>query len=171
MKENTNNKIAFCWGCYSPLTGDKLRYCNPDCEMAKGKRTNANDLGFNKIWVYLNKGMLDLAKGQGIEPHAFSAFIHTGHDLMGIAMFDRQSLETIGDNERNTYDAYYREITALFPHPLHSSHDEDGMREVGLLGYLSDNYGITTEKNIAQAIGTIVGIEDLTNPIELFNTL
>lgn len=177
MTENTKNKIAFCWGCYSPLVGDRLRYCNPDCEMRKGTREAARETPVQEVWVYLNKGMLDLARGQGIEPRAFSAMIHTSHDLMGVALFDRDALETIGDNERNTYDAYWREIPQSIPVPnleeaaVRELYDPIAMREEGLLGYLSDHYGIATERKVAAAIGEFTIREGKANPIELFNTL
>lgn len=180
MAQRTNNKIFFCWACMGPLTGDKTMFCDEHCAARYGKQQSARDLGKEKIEVYLNKSMLDLCRGEKVMPHEFSGFIHTGHDMVGIAVFDEAELETIGDAVAGTYDGYWRGINRLNTsfeelssgerragHP----HQPRKMREVGILSYLCDEYGISTEKNIAAAIGELVVEEGLKDAIELFNSL
>lgn len=169
MKENPNNKVFFCWGCRAPLTGAKTMFCNETCAAAYGKRQSARDLGKTKVGVYLNKSMLDLATGQHIFPHEFSGFIHTGHDLTGVAVFDKDELETIGDNECITYDAFWREVGRL--NVSLEPHNPKEMRDEGILGYLCDHFGISTERNIASAIGELVLLEGARDAIELINSL
>jgi hypothetical protein len=169
MKENTNNKIAFCWACGSPLTGNKTMFCNETCAASYGRIQSNRDLGKKKMWVYLNKGMLDLARFNGAQAHECSAFIHTGHDLVAVALFDTDALDAIGDNELLTYEAYWREVGRL--NISIEPHHPKQMRDEGILGYLCDHFGISTEKHIACAIGELVVVEGLKDPIELFNSL
>jgi len=163
-----------------PLTGDKTMFCDEHCAAVYGRKQSERDLGRVKIAVYMNKSMLDLCRGEKVMPHEFSGFIHTGHDMVCVALFDRDEIETIGDAVSNTYDGYWREIGRLntsfedlsggerrLGHP----HRPRKMREVGILSYLCDEYGLSTEKNVAAAIGEIVNGEGLRDGIELFNSL
>jgi hypothetical protein len=121
------------------------------------------------MWVYLNKNMLDLAKSQKVIPYQFSYLFYSGHELVGVAEFETDELNSIGDHESNVYDAWWREIgkinISLEPHTPHI------MREEGILSYLCDGYGLSTEKNVALAIGEITNIEGCANPLELINSL
>lgn len=171
--ENTKNKIFLCWNCYAPQTGDRKQWCNDLCEQAWKEKRKARDMGWVKVFAYLNKSMLDIAAGQGIHPHRFSGFFHTGHDLMAVALYDRPELEQIGDNEMNTYDAYWREVQ--WPGQLEKGskiepYDPDEMRDDGLLSYLQ-RFEIRTEKQIASAIGLLTEMEGCDDPIHFINTL
>lgn len=170
MKENTNNKIFVCWNCYGPLTGEQTQFCaNNMCESAWNKKQATRDLGKIKIWVYLNKAMVELAKGERVEPHALSGFISTGHDLMAVAQYDEADLESISDAECNTYDAYWRGLNRL--NISIEPHHPINMRKQGMLSYLCDNWGISTEKNVAAAIGELVVLEGHRTPVAFFNSL
>lgn len=173
-KANTKNKIAFCWACTAPLTRDNLQFCNDTCAAAWDQKRRTRDMGKRKEYVYLNKSMLDLAIGEGVMPHEWSAFIHTGHDMVGVALFDEGHIQSIPDAECNTYDAYYREIPrgeSEEPEVNLEPHDGRAMREEGILGYLCDHFGIRTERKIAEAIAELCELENVPDPIELINTL
>lgn len=181
LKERTNNKIALCQNCMGVLTPAQQKFCNNYCQRAKTEIQAERDRGSVKIWVYLNKNMLDLAKSEHVLPHEFSHFIWSGHELTGVARFDVGALEGIGDLQANTYDAWWREIDRLNTSFERLSQDNQGkggkghrprvMRRTGLLSYLCDEYGLSTEKNIALAIGEITEEEGLANPLILFNSL
>jgi hypothetical protein len=175
MKERTNNKVFFCWGCAMPLTGDKTMFCEESCAATYGQRQSKRDLGKVKVWAYLNKSMLDLAIGERAEPHEFSGFFHTGNDLMGVALFDRDQIEAITQAEQSASDAYWREIPEnsqdiIMRNDL-MDHDENALRAHGLQSYVFERTGSFNEITIAKAIADIVVLEKLKDPIELFNTL
>jgi hypothetical protein len=170
-KERMTNKIAFCWGCFAPLTGDKTMFCTETCAATYGKRQSNRDLGWVKVWVYCNKAMLNVAIGEGIWPHEMSAFIHTGNDMTCVALFDQKPFFDIPDSQASVYDAYYREIAPFEAEASLEPHNPTEMRDEGILSYLCDHFGIRTERDIARAIPELVRLEGLKDPIELFNTL
>jgi len=169
MKPTTQNKIAFCQYCHGVLTQYQDNFCNEVCEKTK-KQFEAERPGVaRKLWVYLNKNMLDLTQSQKVEPYQFSYFFYSGHELVGVAQFDTDELEGIGDHETNVYDAWWREIgrlnTSIEPHRPQT------MRKDGILSYLCDEHGISTEKNVACAIGELTAYEGHENPLQLINSL
>lgn len=173
-KKRTNNKITFCFNCIGVLTSAQDNYCNAACEGGKRDSMALKDIGKPKMWVYLNKNMLDLAKSQHISAYEFSYFFWSGHELVGVACFDEGELQSIGDHETNVYDAWWREIGRLNTsfHGLGGKHHRPRvMRELGLLSYLCDEYGLSTEKNIALAIGELTEEEGWDAPADLINSL
>lgn len=177
----TTCKIVFCQNCFGPVparyttidTQEQLIeqiFCNDFCRDKALDHESKRPSDTKLMYVYLNKNMLDLAKSNGVRPAGISFFIWSGHELVGIAQYDEAELNTISDREANTYDAWYRPISQL-----NISIEEDYrpriMRDYGLLAYLSDEIGISAERNIAAAIGTISDIEGHDSPIMFFDTL
>lgn len=181
MKPRTENKIVLCQNCYGTLTPAQDTFCNNGCRRAKADAQAERDLGKEKMWVYLNKSMLDLCRGERVIPHEFSMMIYTGNEPVLVACFDKDQLLTIGDSMANTYDGWYREISRLNTSFASLSENDKGegghphqprvMRREGLLSYLCDHYGISTERNVAAAIGTLTQEEGHESPLLLFNTL
>lgn len=169
MSQIANNKVAFCMECLSVLTPFKDRFCTDQCHAKHTKRQEERPER-RKNWIYLNKNMLDILKSNGAMPHEISFFFYTGNELVGIAVYDEQDIEEkVGDHEAIAYDAWMRPIAhsdqTLEPH------DGEQMREEGLLSYLCDNFGIRTEKNVANAIGTLADIEGFQSPVSFINSL
>lgn len=166
----TNNKIAFCQRCYGVLTPENDETCDDLCRQKRAEAQAARDTTKKKIWVYLNKEMLDLLHLNKIEPHEFSYFFYTGFSLVGVAVYDEEDIVgKISDREAEAYNAFWREVTgtnvSLEPHEPHT------MRREGILSYLCNRHGISTERNVAAAIGELTGIEGLASPIDLINSL
>lgn len=173
MRENTNNKVFFCINDGSPLHGDQMRYCSKECEIQDDERRKARDLGAARTYAYLNTAMLNLCVGQGIRPHRLSGFIHTGHDLMGVALFDAAEIETIGDAEMSNYDAYWRRIPSaaeMDAVTFGDAYDPLKLRNAGIFAFLHE-YDIRTEKQIARALRELTEHEDRLSPIEFLNSL
>jgi len=152
-----------------PVTDVQGNWCSTFCQSKKIDEQAARDMGKKKIWVYLNKNMLDLAKSQKVEPHEFSYLFYSGHELVGVACYDEDELNSIGDHETNVYDAWWREVGRL--NISLEPHTPATMRRDGILSYLCDRFGLSTEKNIALAIGDLTVIEGFESPIELINSL
>lgn len=154
---------------FNKIDPEQQKFCNEHCYKKKVERDNRRGQK-DTIFVYLNKNMLDLAKSQGVLPLEFSFFIWSGHELAGVACFVDKELESIGDHETNTYDAWWREI-GLLNIDIAQEFSSGEMREVGILSYLCDYFGISTEKNVACAIGSITILEGQRSPIQFFDTL
>lgn len=158
--------------CLGVLTAHDGFFCNEYCRRAHKEYAEEHKED-KPIYVYMNLQMLELAKSEYIKPHSFSMFLYTGHSLVCVAKFEESELLTIGDEEATAYDGWWREVGQLntsFKNIGDKDHRPLVMREIGILSYLCDEYGISTEKNIACAIGSIAYEEGIT-PIELFNTL
>ena len=156
------------------LTRYQKDFCHIACRNGKRDSEMERAESKNKIWVYLNKNMLDLAKSQKVIPYQFSYFIFSGHELVGVAEFELSELESIGDHETNAYDAWWREIGRLntsFESLGEKPHRPIVMRREGILSYLCDEYGLSTERNVACAIGEMMHEEGLFTPLALINSL
>ena len=169
MKKRTDNKIALCQNCFGTLTPAQDTFCTNGCRQAKADAQANRDLGRKKIWVYLNKSMLDLCRGEHVLPHEFSTLLYTGNELVLVAVFDAEELEKIGDSMANTYDGWWREVGRL--NVALEPYNPRIMRREGLLSYLCDHHGISTEKNVACAIGTLTDLEGHLSPLAFFDTL
>lgn len=168
IKENTLNKIFFCQYDGTPLNGVQMLYCSTECAELGIKRDQQDtSSGGPKTWAYLNLAMLNVARGNQFVPRRFSAFIHTGHDLMGVAVFEDNQLEQITDAEASSYDAYWRPIAGT-DLPF-EEYDPEAMRTEGLLAFLQRR-GIHAERQIASALFKMAVMEGK-DPIQLINSL
>lgn len=154
------------------LTAHQGFFCGEYCGRAHREHEEEHKVD-KPIYVYMNLQMLELAKSEHVLPHAFSMFVYTGHSLTCVAQFEEEELLKIGDEEATAYDGWWREVGQLNTSLKNlgtKEHRPKVMRELGILSYLCDEYGLSTEKNVACAIGSIAEEEGVT-PIELFNTL
>jgi len=114
------------------------------------------------IYVFCNGNMIGI-----LPPIEKSRGLSYYPETVYTAKYDLAKLESIAESQCINNNAWWREIGRL---NIQYNHKPRIMRKTGIFNYLCNVYGISTEKNVALAIGEICNEENKT-PIELFNTL
>ena len=129
------------------------------------------------VYIYCNIATLQVASHRGVKPIEVSKVLLTDTYLdYVVASFESlDELLAIEEGIWNGQSAWWREIG----HSNINIEEEKGMygtgykpriaREAGLLNYICDQYGASTEKNVAAILGDIAWYEGK-NAIELFNS-
>ena len=120
-------------------------------------------------YIYCNAELLRLVSQHKVKLLEVSKVLFDEYWLSyAVASFDSlKELEKISEKKCEEKDAWWREIG----HANISVEDHTPRiaRQEGLLIYICDKYGASTEKNVAAMIGSIAWHEGK-NPIELFNS-
>ncbi len=124
-------------------------------------------------YIYCNPQTLHLVKPQEVSKVLFDDYFFP----YCIALYDPVSYKKLLDLDEKVFEgvgAWWRSVGRTNM-GLDETYDEEGykpriMRKVGLLSYTCDNYGASTERNVAAFIGEYAAYEGKT-PIEFFNSI
>ena len=117
-----------------------------------------------EIYVYCNAANLTL-----VHPIEISKPLMNDYEVEFVALYNLDELNKLTEDEYRTAGAWWREIGSLNI-SIDQEYQPRVMRRTGLLTYICDTWGISTERHVACAIGSISGLEGKT-PIEFFNSL